>query len=141
MGTDMGEVITPRVLLIEDDAVLAGLLSAQFHHEGLECVVATSGEEALERLARDAAINAILLDISLPGIDGFEVLSDIKHNPRTASIPVIIISNFSQDKDIAWGKQLGAERFISKISVVPADIVSITREVIAGPRREDFIPK
>ena len=119
---------TIRVLLIEDDTVLANLLFTQFQHQDIECVIVNSGEDALQILKTDHNFNTILLDISLPGIDGFEVLSNIKKESALAAIPVVIVSNFSTEKDMAWGKQLGAARFVSKISVVPSDIVAIARE-------------
>jgi CheY-like chemotaxis protein len=124
----MAEEPKLRVLLVEDDAVLSKLLYTRFLHEGLECIVAETGEDALKFLQIDQSYNAILLDISLPGMDGFEVLSNIKRNPLTASIPVIIVSNFSQEKDIEQGKKLGAARYVSKVSVVPSDLVSMVLE-------------
>lgn len=120
-----------RVLLVEDDEVLSNILSTHFRNNRIECTVAATGEGALLQLG-SGAFDLVLLDISLPGMDGFEVLSAMKRDPKTAGIPVIIVSNFSQEKDIAWGKELGAEKFLSKVSVVPADIVSIARETLAA---------
>ncbi len=120
----------PRILLVEDDTILANLLVTQFQNDGIECLAVVTGEDALKYLGNDHNIDLIFLDISLPGIDGFEVLSHLKNDAALAPIPVVIISNFSQEKDIAWGKKLGAVRFVSKISVVPADIVAIAWEYI-----------
>ena len=116
-----------RVLLVEDDTILANLLTIQFQHHHMECVVASSGEDALQFLKVDRDFCVILLDLSLPGMDGFEVLSNIKNEPQTASIPVVIVSNFGQEKDIAWGEKLGAQKFINKVSAVPGDIVDAAR--------------
>lgn len=122
-----------RVLLVEDDGVLADLLSTQFRNQGIECVVAATGEDALKFLETDQNFGVILLDLSLPGTDGFEVLSRIKKDPLVAAIPVIIVSNFGMENDIAWGKKLGAASFVSKVSMVPAEIVSLARETIENP--------
>ena len=119
----------PRVLLVEDDTVLSNLLFKQFEHQGVECVVAGSAEDGLQFLKTDQNYSVILLDISLPGMDGFEMLSMVKKDPAVAAIPVVIVSNFSQEKDIEWGKKLGAVKFMSKVSVVPADIVAAALEL------------
>lgn len=123
----------PRVLLVEDDVVLSTLLSSQFSNQDVQCVVAATGEEALGLLKEDQNFGVILLDISLPGTDGFEVLAAIKKDPKVAPIPVIVVSNFSQEKDIAWGKKLGAAQFVSKVSMVPVEIVTLALETISHP--------
>lgn len=122
-----------RVLLVEDDTVLSKLLYTQFLHQEMECIMAETGEDALKFLKIDQNFSVILLDIALPGMDGFEVLSTIKADPLMASIPVVIVSNFSQEKDITWGKKLGAVRFVAKVSVTPADLVAIVREESRAP--------
>jgi CheY-like chemotaxis protein len=61
-------------------------------------------------------------------MDGFEVLKIIKGTPGLADIPVIITSNFGQQKDIEWGKKLGAKQFIEKVNMVPADLVDLVRQ-------------
>ena len=121
----------PHVVIIEDDDMLADFLVQRLTIENFDCTRYATGKSALVgmRAAPDASL--ILLDISLPDIDGFEVLTQIKKDARLAHTPVIITSNFSQEKDIAWGKQLGIERFLNKASLVPSEIVDIVTDVIA----------
>ena len=117
----------PRVLLVEDDPELSKLYSRALQIEDIPFEHAPSGEEALEILKKKELPDIILLDISLPGIDGFEVLKRLKVIPLLAEIPVVIMSNFSRPEDIEWGKKLGAKKFIEKVSLLPADIVDIAR--------------
>ena len=72
-----------------------------------------------------------MLDIILSGLDGFEILSKIKNNPKTKHIPVILLSNLGQASDIEKGKNLGAARFMVKATVTPNDIVDQIKEVLA----------
>ena len=116
------------VLFVEDDEVLVKMYARQFEMEGVPSTHAKDGKSALD-LLKIIKPGVILLDISLPDMDGFEVLKQIKSNPHIANIPVIIMSNFSRPEDIEWGKKLGAQKFVEKASLVPADIVDLIRSV------------
>ncbi|OGC81061.1 hypothetical protein A2943_01995 [Candidatus Adlerbacteria bacterium RIFCSPLOWO2_01_FULL_51_16] len=124
-----------KVLLVEDDEVLMRLFERQFNMEEIPFLPAESGEKALALLAGGERPDVILLDISLPDIDGFEVLRSIKANPETRHIPVVILSNFSRPSDIEWGKKLGAVRFVEKVSVTPSEITDLVREVLAENKK------
>ncbi len=117
------------VFFVEDDEDIARMYSRQFEMEGIPFIHAKDGTEALN-LLKVARPSVILLDISLPDIDGFEVLKQIKADQAIAHIPVIIMSNYSRQEDIEWGKKLGAKEFIEKVSIVPADITDIVRKAI-----------
>ena len=116
------------VLLIEDDQLLSDLLARKFAAEKIRMTYAPTGEIALDVLKNEEKRpSLILLDIRLPGIDGFEVLKLLKANPDLAKIPVIILSNFGQAEDIARGKNLGAEKFIVKVTLTLEQIVDVVR--------------
>ena len=117
----------PKVLLVEDDVEIARLYRRAFELEDIVCTQVPSGEEALETLKRGDLPNIILLDISLPGMDGFEVLKQIRMIPLWANIPVVIMSNFSRAEDIEWGKKLGAKKFVEKVSLTPGEIADLVR--------------
>ncbi len=114
------------VLFVEDDEILAKMYARQFDIESISYTHAKDGKTALD-LLKMIRPSIILLDISLPDIDGFEVLKQIKADPKIASIPVVIMSNFSRPEDIEWGKKLGAKKFVEKASLLPADVVDIVR--------------
>lgn len=104
----------PATLLIVDDEPQARkLLETLLQHEGYQTVCASSGEEALQRVAQQAP-DLILLDIMMPGMDGYEVANQLKSNDATAGIPIIMLSALSEHGARVSGLQSGAEEFISK---------------------------
>ncbi|MEI7719817.1 MAG: response regulator [bacterium] len=127
----MSPAPTYHVVVVEDDSVLADFLAKRLAIANLACVHYANGLDAVAGILSNQQIDLILLDISLPDIDGFEVLKRIQTDPRAAQIPVVIASNFSQEKDLEWGKKLGVKRFLNKASVTPSEIVDVALEVIA----------
>lgn len=117
------------VLIVEDDQLLSGLLAVKMSKK-FNTLAASTGEAALETL-KTATPDVILLDILLPGIDGFEVLRRMKADQRTAKIPVVILSNLGEDADKAKGKQLGAEEFVVKVTLLPDEVVTLVETVCA----------
>ena len=104
----------PATLLIVDDEPQAlKLLETLLQHEGYQTLTASSGEEALQLVARQPP-DLIVLDIMMPGMDGFEVASQLKSNEATAGIPIIMLSSLSESSARVAGLEAGAEEFISK---------------------------
>ena len=116
----------PRILLVEDDEIFADILIKRFTNSGAVIMHAKNAKDAIAVLERESPFNAILLDVALPDMDGFEILSRIRSVPAFLNIPVVIVSNFVKEKDVEWGRKLGAVRFIQKSSVMPGEIVDIT---------------
>jgi len=104
---------TVTVLLVEDDPDSAILMAQILELEGYRVVEARSGAEALER-AFDPDIRVALLDVMLPGIDGFEVCRRLRQDERTARLPVAFISARSVPEDRAAGLQVGADVYLTK---------------------------
>ncbi len=111
-----------KVLLVEDDEFLGKILSTRLSAEHTDVMYAKSGEDALEQL-KTGVPQVALLDILLPGINGFEVLTHIRADERMKDIPVIMISNFNQDSDKEKAYSLGAT-YLVKAMVNPDDIVA-----------------
>lgn len=99
-----------RVLIVEDETEISNLISAYLKKEGIDAVTVTTGEEALE-LFRNEVFDLVILDLSLPGIDGYEVLQSIRSN---SAVPVIIVSARNEDADMLLGFGMGADDFVSK---------------------------
>ena len=116
------------VMVVEDDKLLSDLLARKFTAEHFNLIHAPTGELALE-LLKTTKPDLVLLDILLPGIDGFEVLRNIKANPDTKNIPVVILSNLGQESDIKRGQELGAEKFIVKVTLTLDEVVAMVRGV------------
>ncbi|HAI22846.1 TPA: hypothetical protein DCL92_03560 [Candidatus Collierbacteria bacterium] len=116
-----------KVMIVEDDTVLANALSLALQNEGYELSIATDGEEA-ERMIQQEIPDLILLDLLLPIKNGFEVLKVIRQNPNTKNISVVILTNFEQETSILEGKKLGAKDYIVKANVDIQDIPEIVKK-------------
>ncbi|WP_456015897.1 EAL domain-containing response regulator [Pseudomonas fluorescens] len=101
------------LLIVDDEPHVRKLLETLLQHEGYQTLSAGSGEEALQLVAQQPP-DLILLDIMMPGMDGYEVASHLKGDEATASIPIIMLSALSEPSARVTGLQTGAEEFISK---------------------------
>ncbi|MDD5606569.1 MAG: response regulator, partial [Candidatus Pacebacteria bacterium] len=95
-----------KLLIIEDHAFLKELIAKKLSQEGHEIIEASDGEEGLKKV-KEAKPDLVLLDLILPGIDGFHVLEQIKKDSEISKTPVIILSNLGQKEDIDKGMNLG----------------------------------
>jgi len=117
------------VLVVEDDQFLRDLIVKKLEEEGLKTIQAIDGEEGL-RLIRENKPDIVLLDLILPGIDGFEVLKQVKADVSLSDIPIIILSNLGQKDDIDRGVELGAKDYMIKAHFTPGEIVQKVKEVL-----------
>lgn len=117
----------PFILVVEDDPLLSDLLARKFSSEKIPMEYAPTGELAIDILKKEKKPDLVLLDIRLPGIDGFEVLKHIRSTPIIKDIPVIIFSNFGEESDIARAKELGANKFVVKVSLSLDQVVDLVR--------------
>ena len=118
-----------KILIIEDDAFLQGLASRKLKNMGYEISIAADGEEALKALEEDA-LDFILLDLLLPGIDGYEFLEKIRGNEKWKDIPVIVFSNLSEEKDIKRAKDLGVTDFMVKANFTLDELANKIKELL-----------
>ncbi|WP_298312318.1 response regulator, partial [Propionivibrio sp.] len=107
------EIYKPRVLIVDDvtENIHAMMNILREEHAVL---AATSGEKALELAVRTPQPDLILLDIKMPGMDGYEVLSRLKANPATAEIPVLFVTSLAEPADETRGLKMGAADYITK---------------------------
>jgi len=105
---------TKQVILVVDDQTQNNdLLEAYLVPEGYEIIKATSGEEALAKLAGNQ-IDLILLDVMMPGMDGFEVTRRIRQDPQTKLVPIILVTALKETEDRIQGIKAGCDDYISK---------------------------
>ena len=121
--------MNPKILIIEDDKFLRDLIVQKLQREGYVVVEATDGEEGVKK-AQGEQPDILLLDLILPEIDGFMVLEQIKKNPKTKDIPVVILSNLGQKEDIDRGLRLGAADFLIKAHFTPGEIIEKIRVIL-----------
>jgi CheY-like chemotaxis protein len=101
------------ILLVEDDPLSARLADLVLRSEGYEVITAPNGLQAL-KIAQDAPPDLIMLDLMLPGLDGFEVLNRLRANPKTADVPVVVVSSKSQPTDKHTAIKVGANDYLTK---------------------------
>ncbi len=111
-----------NILIIEDDKFLRELIVRKVINEGFDVSEAIDGEEGIKKIKEEKP-DMILLDLILPSIDGFEVLSRMKEDSALSSIPVIILSNLGQKEDIDRGMKLGATDYLIKAHFTPGEII------------------
>ena len=117
------------ILIIEDDKFLRELIAQKLIKEGYRASEAVEGEEGLKKIQEEKP-DLVLLDLILPGIDGFEVLSRMKADPNLAQIPVVILSNLGQKEEIERGLKLGAIDFMIKAHFTPREIIEKVNSVL-----------
>jgi len=118
-----------RVLIVEDDPFIADVYVLKLESEGYSVDTAEDGLKGLAALKRKK-FDVVLLDILMPNMDGFKVLEQIKKNPSVSRIPVIILTNLSQKKDIQKGIELGASDYIIKTKFTPTEVVKTITKVL-----------
>ena len=102
---------TPRLLLVEDDAPLAGMLRAHLERDGYEVVQAADGATALNEVRRQSP-DVVVLDIGLPGLDGFEVCRVLRS--RANWVPLVFLTARDGEDDRVLGMDLGADDYVTK---------------------------
>ncbi|MEK7494159.1 MAG: response regulator [Patescibacteria group bacterium] len=129
----MGKEVNPsdfRVLLVEDDSFLRDLISQKMKKEGFTVIEAVDGDDSLKKAAAENP-HIILLDLILPGADGFEVLRRLRAEPVTSKVPVIVLSNLGQKEDIEKGIRLGATDYLVKAHNTPGEIIDKIKTILA----------
>lgn len=102
-----------RLLLVDDDLILRGMATQTLRHAGFEVTAVDSGEEGL-RVFETEVIDLVLLDVMMPGIDGFEVCSRLRAMPRGAQIPILIMTGLNDAESVESAFRCGATDFVTK---------------------------
>ena len=111
-----------KILIAEDDSFLAQMYSDKLEAEGFDVILATDGVEAIDKMKLEKP-ELILLDLIMPKKDGFEVLNEKLIDNTIKDIPVIVLTNLSQNEDIKKCYDLGAKDFMIKAYFVPSEII------------------
>jgi len=118
-----------KVLVIEDDKMMADVLTEKLTKTGLTVAYAMDEKSSFQEIDKGIP-DIVLLDLILPGISGFDILSKIKSDERTKSVPVIILSNLGSEDDIKKGIDMGADAYLIKANVLVEDIIEKIKEVL-----------
>ncbi|MEF8794389.1 response regulator transcription factor [Thiohalorhabdus sp.] len=121
-----------RILVAEDDELLAELVEFKLQEAGYVVERAGDGEIAVQAVQANPP-DALLLDVMLPGIDGFEVLRTLKADPGTADIPILMLTARSLEQDVVSGLDLGASDYLVKPFMVKELLTRLHRLMNASP--------
>jgi DNA-binding response OmpR family regulator len=121
---------TQKILVVDDDEHILRSLSQYLELEDFNVVSASSGPEALKLFGQERP-DLLVLDVMMPGMDGFQVLETLRKNPDTASVPVLMLTARDQHNDILKGYQMGATSYLVKPFNLD-ELVDAIREVFAG---------
>ena len=125
-----------KILIIEDDPLMSRMYQKIFSFEGYEVDIANNGTDGLEKV-RSQKPDLVLLDIMMPKMNGLEVLSKLKSDPETKSLPVVILTNLAGEKDAETAMSKGAVKYIVKSEYEPKQVANMVKEVLAGYTREE----
>lgn len=118
--------ISKKVLIIEDDPSFLRAVSHIIEKEGYSVITASNGMTGL-RMAKEDKPDLLILDVMLPGLDGFEICSRLRNEPQTAKLPIIMLSAKGQETDKTTGLKVGANEYLTK----PVDRALLLEKVTA----------
>jgi CheY-like chemotaxis protein len=119
-----------RVLIVDDERKNRQLIEVMLGEEGYQLVTATCGEDALEMIAAQRP-DLILLDVMMPGMDGYQVAARIKGDPATAHIPVVILTALGDRNSKAHGLSAGAIEYLTK-PINRAELCACVRALLSA---------
>jgi len=116
-----------RVLVVDDDEVIRQLIAVNLTLEGFEVVTAVDGQDCLDKVA-EADPDVITLDVMMPQLDGWVTATQLRRNPETAAIKVVLITARAQQDDRSRGRQIGVDAYLTK-PFDPAEMIRVVREL------------
>src|SRR5438270_4102267 len=122
-----------RMLVVDDDPVILKLLRISFEMEGFEVLSAADGQEGLQR-ARSEHPDVVLSDVMMPRVDGLQLLAELKADPATARLPVVLLSAKAQNAEVRQGLAMGADDYVTK-PFDPLELLDRVNAVLAKSRQ------
>jgi DNA-binding response OmpR family regulator len=120
-----------RVLVVDDDEVIRQLIAVNLTLEGFDVVTAVDGRDCLEKVV-EANPDVITLDVMMPRLDGWVTATQLRRNPETAGIKVVLITARAQEDDKSRGREIGVDAYLTK-PFDPAEMIRVVRELAGVP--------
>lgn len=127
-----GEVKGKKVMIVEDDFFVSDIYETKFKHEGCDVVAVGDGVGAIAKLQEGFIPDVILLDLVMPNMDGREFLAEVKKFPALAAVPILVLSNLSQEEDVSESLALGAKDYIIKSHLTPTEVFQRVGDFLQG---------
>lgn len=124
-----------KILIIEDEIALRSALSIKLKKEGFEVLEAQNGQQGLD-LAATQKPDLVLLDIIMPGMNGFDVLKNIKSNAGLVNVPVIVLTNLPEESAKEKVKELGGTEYLVKSNMPLEELVAKIKTYLAVVPKE-----
>ncbi len=119
------------MMVVDDDEVIRQLIAVNLTLEGFDVVTAVDGQDCLNKVA-EARPDVITLDVMMPRLDGWVTATQLRRNPETAGIKVILITARAQEDDRDRGRQVGVDAYLTK-PFDPAEMIRVVRELAGAP--------
>ena len=114
-----------KILLVEDEEAIISMYELQLNKDGYDVKTARNGAWGL-KLAKENKFDLIIMDMVMPAMNGYAAIKELKSSENSKNVPIIVLSNSAQDRDIDQAKKLGATRYLLKSSITPA---KLTKEI------------
>ena len=125
-----------KILTVDDEKHIVRLIQVNLERHGYEVVTAYDGREALQKVEEENP-DLVILDVMMPYMDGFEVLQNLKRNPSTRDIPVIMLTAKAQDADVFKGWQSGVDCYLTK-PFNPMELISFVQRIFKSMDADDY---
>ncbi len=118
------------ILLVEDDKLIREIYTFTLQKAGFEVLAAADGEEGVAHAKTHPDAKLMFLDVIMPETNGVDVLKKLKADPATANIPVVLLSNLTDDKVVDEAMKLGASEYLVKAQISPSQLVDKAKEIL-----------
>ena len=125
-----------KVIIVDDDDFLVNMYATKFGNSDVLVEAYKSGNALLEKMQTEIKANLILLDIVMPGMTGIEVLKKMREEKLGEGIPVVVLSNQSDEKDISEAKKYDIAGYIVKSAATPSEVVEESLNIIKNFKKE-----
>lgn len=123
--------MSKKILIVEDEEFLADMYKIKFESEGYKIKVASDGLSGLKALKKEK-FDLIFLDLVMPGMDGFQFLKEVRSKEQTMENKIYVLSNLGQAEEIVTAFEQGADGFLIKANLTPAQLMENVKKIFAG---------
>jgi two-component system alkaline phosphatase synthesis response regulator PhoP/two-component system response regulator VicR len=124
-----------KILAVDDERHIVRLIQVNLERAGYEVVTAYDGREALKKIEEEKP-DMVVLDVMMPYMDGFETLKQIRANPQTRNLPVIMLTAKAQDQDVFQGYSQGADIYLTK-PFNPMELLTFVKRIFTEMETDD----
>jgi len=125
-----------KVLIVEDDMALFNMYSVELKIKGYDVLNVNDGLQALSK-AKEFRPDIILLDIMLPGMNGLNILTELKADPQTMDMPIIMLTNYGSEDNVKKALESGAADYIMKYKILPSELADKIDVVLGSSTESD----